>query len=97
MATPADVTQPEVKDLHRHRYFEKRFPRLFLTCYAFALARLASEVSLGEYFPPVAGTLMAPFFAEERTAQVRELRVLTFVLLQLFSQHREQHLHILGQ
>lgn len=52
------------------RYFEKRYPALFLTCYDFALRRLSEEASLKEYFPPEAQSLMAPFFAGHAATQV---------------------------
>lgn len=41
-----------------------------MTCYAFALARLTVEPAMASYFPADARDLMAPFFADERTAQV---------------------------
>jgi hypothetical protein len=53
-----------------NRYFQKRFPRLFLTCYAFALARLTAEPSTAAYFPTNARELMAPFFSDVAPAQV---------------------------
>lgn len=53
-----------------NRYFQRRFPRLFLTCYAFALARLTGEPAMAAYFPADARQLMAPFFSDERAPQV---------------------------
>lgn len=56
--------------LFANRYFQRRFPRLFLTCYAFALARLTGEAAMASYFPADARQLMAPFFSDTRAPQV---------------------------
>jgi hypothetical protein len=43
---------------------------MFLTCYAFALARLTGEAAMASYFPADARQLMAPFFSDKRAPQV---------------------------